>query len=65
MRTFPFILPLCVFIVMNTEAILARNTGNPSFCSLLPETHIYKETSDSIIFISGLTQVFTVDTPEN
>jgi polygalacturonase len=65
MRTFPFILPLCVFIVINTEAILARNTDNPPFCMLLPEKHIYKETSDSIILISGLTQVFTVDTPED
>lgn len=65
MRTFPFILPLCIFIVIHTEAILAKNTGKPFFGTLLPEKHVYNETPDSLIFISGLTQVFTVDTPEN
>ncbi|MCE5178386.1 MAG: endopygalactorunase [Porphyromonadaceae bacterium] len=44
---------------------MAENTDNTPFCSFLPEKYIYKETPDSLIFISGLTQVFTVDTPEN
>lgn len=65
MKTFRFLLALYIFIIINTKATLAENTGNDAFCSFLPEKYIYKETSDSIIFISGLTQVFTVDTPEN
>lgn len=65
MRTFPFILPLCIFIIINTEAILAKNTGKPFFGALLPEKHVYHETPDSLILITGLTQEFTVDTPEN
>ena len=64
MRIFRYILQILIFVTICTEGIQAKNAGT-SFCSLLPEKHIYKETPDSIIFISGLTQMFTVDTPED
>lgn len=65
MRSFRYILSILIFIAINAVALQAKNTGNSSFCPLLPETHIYNETPDSLIFISGLTQLFTVDTPED
>ncbi len=65
MRTFPYLLQILIFIAINAEARLADNSGNASDSSFLPKSHIYKETPDSLIFISGLTQVFTVDTPED
>lgn len=65
MRSFRYILSILVFIAINAVTLKAKNTGNSSFCPLLPETYIYNETLDSLIFISGLTQLFTVDTPED
>jgi polygalacturonase len=65
MKIFPYLLQILIFIAINAETLQAKNTGNSSFCSHLPASHIYQETPDSIIFISGLTQMFTVDTPED
>lgn len=64
MRTLRFLFPIFVFIVINAVALLAKNTISSSFSAFLPDSHIYKMTSDSLILISGLTQEFTVDTPE-
>jgi len=65
MKIFRYILQIVIFIAISAMIVQAKNSGHFSFCSLLPERHVYKETPDSIIFISGMTQIFTADTSEN